>query len=106
MRKVSMQIAKAFKDGEPLEIAKSNTETDGVTVYLHGHAIIWKEEPYTVYTLAGYPTNVTRTRLNDIAECLGHSVRFYQKGGEQYVTRNIGADKKISASELVVVVVR
>lgn len=67
MRKITKTVATAFLAGKPATAA--NTKTNGTTLFLHGHAIAWKEKGGTIaMTLAGWPTPTTRERLNGVCQ--------------------------------------
>ena len=84
MRKVTKQIAEAFKEG--LSKTVNNTATISGVVYLHGNMIAQKHKNGTVYmSLAGWNTRTTRERLNGIAEVLGINAVFSQKNFEPYL---------------------
>ncbi len=83
MRKVTKQIAEAFKEG--LSKTVNNTATKDGFVYLHGNIIAQKHKDGSIFMcLAGWNTPTTRERLNGIAEVLGLNSRFYQKDFEPY----------------------
>jgi hypothetical protein len=66
MRKITKELRQAWLRQEAWR--KSNTETDGLKVWLHGNCIA-KRDPETgrvLYSLAGWPTNTTKERLNGI----------------------------------------
>jgi hypothetical protein len=87
MRKITRELASAWRNHTPWK--KSNTETDGQSVWLHGNSIA-KRDPDTghvFYSLAGWSTNTTRERLNGIlpsrwyvAQVKGDSILFGPHG--------------------------
>jgi hypothetical protein len=80
MRKVTQQIADAFKRYEKLKVG--NTATCGESITLHGNYIVERDPWGNIsMTLAGYNTQTTRERLNGIAEALGLNARFTQRDG-------------------------
>jgi len=82
MRKCTSDIVRAFVNGKRLK--RKNTETDGESIFLHGHRIAWKRNGAVYATLAGWGTPTTRERLNGLARVLtGRSV-FHQKNYVQY----------------------
>ena len=78
-RKISRTIADAWFRGKPRTI--DNSETDGETIWLFGHAIAWWDGPgeFTV-TTAGHPSLTTRERLNALP-----GVSCYQSKGLVYL---------------------
>lgn len=64
MRKVTRGVVSAFLEGRPKRI--DNTDTDGVSLRLHGNTIAeWRPDGLWV-TDAGWPTRTTRDRLNGL----------------------------------------
>lgn len=78
MRKITEEISRAFNNGNKLKI--SNTETDGLAIYLFGHKIAEKREDGLYITLAGWNTNTTRERLNGL-----DGVRVNTKQGQAFL---------------------
>ena len=79
MRKVTMEIYKAFYLG----IARSvgNTSTDGNAIYLHGNKIVERRNEREIWVSnAGWATVTTKDRLNAIA-----GVSINQKRGQWYL---------------------
>ena len=76
MRKETRRIVTAFIEGKSARAAR--TYTDGITLYLHGHAIAqWDDYEHArgkrVLHLCccGYPTPTTKDRLNGLLTLLG-----------------------------------
>lgn len=68
------RIKKAFEQGKSLKAG--NTETDGQTIWLYGHAIIKRDPDGLVrWSLAGYNTMTTRQRVNQIVNAGVHQVK-------------------------------
>ena len=83
MRKITEQIAHAFKQGK--RKSNGNTRTNGNMVFLHTNIIAERYENGAIYmSLAGWNTVTTRERLNGIAAILGLKARFTQKNFEPY----------------------
>lgn len=82
MRKVTQQIADAFKAGKSKTVG--NTSTDGQTVTLHGN-VIAKRTPYgaVMVTLAGWGTVTTRDRVNGIIAAFDLPYSIGQRKGVQ-----------------------
>lgn len=84
MRKITKEISESFRKGFSKKI--SNTETDGVSVWLHGNRIAWRNQDNTLsITLAGWGTPTTRERLNGILEAHGITYRVAQLSGSQII---------------------
>lgn len=65
MTDISRKIKEAFDQGKKRTI--SNTKTDGKTIWLHGNAIIKRDPDGLVrWSLAGWNTQMTRERVNNI----------------------------------------
>jgi len=83
MRKITREIVNAFMERKPRSI--SNSSTDGTTLYLHGNAIARhtgegvSAEGLEI-SMAGWPSNTTRERLNGLPW-----VRINQSKGVQYL---------------------
>lgn len=91
MRKVTKKIAVAFRDGVPLTV--DNSTTDGVSVFLHGNKIAWREGSKFFFTLAGWPTVTTRERLNGLFTVLELPLSAIQMNHIQYiVVDSLGED--------------
>ena len=83
MRKITQQIANAFKQGKSK--SNGNTWTNGKLVFLHTNQIVERDENGDIYmSLAGWNTPTTRERLNGIASILGLNASFTQKNFEPY----------------------
>ena len=84
MRKLTEDIARAFVNGQKKTV--SNTSTDGMSVWLHGHEIIRKtgNKEFKI-SLCGWGTPTTRERLNGILSFAGYDVRFFQQNHEQFI---------------------
>ena len=64
MRKVTRGVVSAFLEGRSKRI--DNTETDGVSLRLHGNTIAeWRPDGLWI-TDAGWPSRTTRERLNGL----------------------------------------
>ena len=88
MRKVTEQIAKAFKKGVNKTIG--NTATLDGAVFLHGNKIAKIEDGALLMSLAGWNTPTTRERLNGIADVFGSKLRFRQIDFEPYLCGKFG----------------
>lgn len=74
MRKITLEIRNAFNHNEHLKI--SNTETDGVAIWLHSNKIAEKRDRALWITNCGWFTNTTKERLNSL-----YGVSIQQKKG-------------------------
>lgn len=85
MRKVGRTIGTAFAHGRK---AKSgNTTTDGQSVYLHGNAIVKRVGLDIFISLAGWPSNTTRSRIDDVLSCVGVDACVCQQNFKQILRR-------------------
>lgn len=91
MRKVTRQIADAFKNGEKKTVG--NTSTFDGKVFLHGNEIAKIKDGALLMTLARWNTPTTRERLNGIADAFGSKARFIQKNFEPHMDSGFGAWK-------------
>lgn len=70
MRKIEQQLKAAWQAGQPLYISNSSVVPDddgGVSLSLHGNRIAHKDSDGVVrFTLAGWNTLTTRSRLNNV----------------------------------------
>ena len=74
MTEISKAIKKAFEQGKKKKM--SNTRTDGTTIWLHGNAIIKRDPDGLVrWSLAGWNTQTTRERLNNIVNARVRQVK-------------------------------
>lgn len=64
MRKITLEVAKAFSEGRKLKM--SNTETDGKTIWLHSNKIAEKIDGSLWINSCGWLTNTTKERLNGL----------------------------------------
>jgi len=84
MRKVTQQIAEAFKNYQKCTI--SNTMTDGQAVYLHGNKIVWRDPNSfsgLMISMCGWGTPTTHERINGILNVLGAEVGVGQRNHQQ-----------------------
>lgn len=85
MRKVEKQIKEAWEAGKSLTVG--NTRTDGETIYLFGHAIIHREQDGRIrFTLAGWDTVTTRSRLKIIGAGVYHEKHVPKRNGREIPT--------------------
>lgn len=92
MRKVTQEISTAFKYN--LKLNRSNTMTDGQSVFLHGHRIAWKQDGKLFISMCGWPTVTTRERINGILFAFCSSTRICQRKGQQgFCTVGLGASQ-------------
>lgn len=85
-RKNHRSIAAAFNNGQSKKIG--NYSTDGKAIYLHGNKIVEKGENGEInFTLAGWPTNTTRSSLRDFG------INVSTKAGKQNYTHSGGTEE-------------
>ena len=98
MRKISLDIAHAFKGGNKRSI--SNTSTDGIDVYLHGNIIAcWNIQGHLEVSLCNWPTQTTRERINTLFYVLDMPFRVFQKDHNSYLKHDKGL-KPLMISEI------
>ena len=84
MRKISLDIAHAFKGRAKRSI--SNTSTDGKRILLHGNEIAsWGDDNNLVVSMCNWATPTTRERINTIFYVLDIPFCFYQKDHVQFL---------------------
>lgn len=102
MRKITQQSCLAFAQGN--NFSKDNTVVNiygsDIKMLLHGHEIASKSIEGLQLTLAGYPTIITRERLNGLLMTLGICGKFYQKNEKQFFEIN-GNIREISPNEII-----
>lgn len=77
MRKVTQEIALAFKAGK--SAFNDNTSTSGESVLLFGNPIARKVNGRLEISMCGYPTSTTCERLNGILDAFGSKFRVGRK---------------------------
>lgn len=83
MRKIEEKVIGAFVRGEKCEIG--NTLSTGDCLYLYGHQIAQCDENGDYFfTLAGWNTLTTRSRLNAMLYLIGSSRHITNKNYEPY----------------------
>lgn len=113
MRKETQQIAEALLNKQSKSMAR--TKTDGENLYLHGNRIATvKFYPFggiqsISMTLAGFPTNTTRERLNGLIQSFAYRMTgnytlasFTQRKGKQFYTEPSGKAREIDSRETIV----
>ena len=84
MRKISLDIAHAFKGGNKRFI--SNTSTNGEKVYLHGNVIAkWNHDHDLVISMCDWLTPTTRERINTLFYVLDIPFKVFQKDHGQFL---------------------
>ncbi len=84
MRKVSKEIAQAFKENKKKSI--SNTNTDGTSIYLFGNKIVRKISNNKLeISLCGFNTTTTKERLNTVLDRFSYPERISQKKEKLYL---------------------
>lgn len=95
-RKISKRAAYALRNG--LQFTQSNTSVDGVALYVHGSCIAARMPHGVQFSLAGWPTKLTRERLNAVLDVFGIKGQVYQHKGEQVLSL-CGRDIKLDPNE-------
>lgn len=83
-RKISKLAAYALRNGE--EFRLNNTCVDGDALYVHGSCIAARMPHGIQFSLAGWPTKLTRERLNAVLDVFGIKGQVYQCKGEQVLS--------------------
>jgi hypothetical protein len=96
MNKIERETIFAFILGEVA--MAGNTASTGTELILHGHVIAKRENGRLLATLAGFPSKLTRQRLNCLMAAQGFARKFWQEDGHQYfgdskLFRSIMADE-------------
>lgn len=88
MRKIEQETIAAVRRGESWR--KGNMEVwagEGtLRVKLHGNTIAVRRDGQWAFTLAGWPTPTTRSRINALARAFRPGLHVNQSGGNQIVT--------------------
>jgi len=66
MKKVSMEIARAFESGKVKKVG--NTYSNGKELFLHGNKIAEHRDDGTYISNAGWFSRTTKDRLNALAD--------------------------------------
>lgn len=83
MRNITNDVCRAFEARE--KFSRSNSSTDGTTMYLHGNAIAkWDENDNLWVTNAGWSSNTTKERLDGL-----RGVSIYQKNFDWYLNGKV-----------------
>lgn len=86
MRVVSRRIFEALESRKSLTVG--NTRTDGESVFLHGNRIFWRRECGYGFSLCGWATVTTRSRLNDLFRLADVDAHLYQERHETFLGTN------------------
>lgn len=88
MRQITEIIINAFMLNQNIEVGDSEVVSNGefTKLYLHGNLIACKKiaTGETEISMAGYPSQTTRERLNGLP-----GVKVYQKQGKQYLNGEV-----------------
>lgn len=93
MRKETYRICKAFVEGRSAKGARTNT--DGNSLFLHGHRIAWWDHDDRVTNpvvnrnilnicFCGYPSPTTKDRLNGLLRILSLPAGFFTRNYQLY----------------------
>lgn len=91
MRKIERDMIAAIRAGKSKVIGNTQVSVEPVVtrVFLHGNhiATLRNNLERVEFTLAGWPTPTTRSRINALLQTFIHAnARVYQTAGLQYVT--------------------
>jgi len=89
MRKIDRDMIAAIRAGKNRTLGNTyvNPIVGGVEVHLHGNHIATITDYGMRFTLAGWPTPTTRSRITALLQTFIHAnARVYQTAGLQYVT--------------------
>jgi hypothetical protein len=81
MRKVTREVGQAFLNRDSKRV--SNTETDGQSVWLHGHRIAqYNKYGQIEVNFCGWPTATTKDRINGIEELMRGTRSYHTVNGQ------------------------
>ena len=83
MRKIEKTVIGAFIRGESASV--DNTNTDGMSLWLHSNLIARREVDKIRFGNAGWDTRTTQSRLNALLELTGSGKRVITRDFAQYV---------------------
>lgn len=89
MRKIERDMIAAIRSGKNRQLGNTyvNPVVGGIEVRLHGNLIAVLTDQRLRFTLAGWPTPTTRSRINALLrEFIHANARVYQTAGRQFVT--------------------
>lgn len=103
MRVIEQNMVQAIKN-QRKRWASGNTQvhqaSDGWQVYLHGNLIAVLYPRGLSFTLAGWNTVTTRSRVNALLGAFAHD-RVFQKNFTPYISQGLGEARKLSPDEWV-----
>lgn len=94
MRIIEKRMVEAIRSGKSIRCGNTEVCAHGPqswSVYLHGNHIARASATHAFeFTLAGWPTATTRSRINALLRELGPArARVYQQRDEQFYTRDV-----------------
>jgi len=92
MRKITNEIVLAFNNNETLK--RSNTETNGTAIWLHGNKIAEKRDGSLWISNAGWFTKTTKERLNAL-----YGVSIQQKKGQWFLNSKPWSGEWVNTSD-------
>ena len=81
----------------------ANTMSTGAELVVHGTTIAKREGDRIFLTLAGFPSKLTRKRLNTLLDAMGSPKKFWQEQGRQYFGNPTGYFQNVEADQWVVI---
>lgn len=82
MRIIAQRIAQAIKQNKSIHIDNTEYNANSGEVRLHSHRILYRVNDHFMidrHTVEQWPTNTTKSRINDISRCMGARSLLYQK---------------------------
>lgn len=101
-RKIEQQMIAAIRAGKNWQSGNTSVaqEADGTYVFLHGNLIVRNANGNVQWTLAGWNTPTTRSRINALAAAFNWK-RVFCESGAPYARRLDGSTFPISSTEWV-----
>jgi hypothetical protein len=96
-RKISRDAARALRAGQRFH--RSNTSVDDAAMYVHNSCVAARMPHGVQFSLAGWPTILTRERINAVFDALMIPAHLYQTKGKQMVSVS-GEEYEINDEEV------
>jgi hypothetical protein len=91
MRQITKQAANALHRRQTF--AQSNTCVDGTAMYVHGSCVAAVMPQGIQFSMSGWPTKLTRERLNGVFDKFGLAAVLFQRKGEQLLSLPHGVQR-------------